>query len=189
MKFVQPQLYLLALGLAASLAHAQRIQNLTPTQQVERAMPRQAEMKRITGGRVRPVDALRPNEVRRITSRPSSTNVPRPEEMRRLMGQQVAPVEAPRPEVMARLSGRPAAPRDMPRPEEMRRLMGQPNETELTSHRHHKANDGQEVHSPARSTHDQMPAGASAKCRDGTYSFSQHRQGTCSQHSGVAIWL
>jgi Protein of unknown function (DUF3761) len=33
------------------------------------------------------------------------------------------------------------------------------------------------------------PPGATARCRDGTYSFSQHRQGTCSHHSGVAEWL
>lgn len=33
------------------------------------------------------------------------------------------------------------------------------------------------------------PAGASAKCRDGTYSFSQSRRGTCSHHGGVAVWL
>lgn len=42
------------------------------------------------------------------------------------------------------------------------------------------------AHSP------QMPsgsAGATAICRDGTYSFSQHRRGTCSHHGGVAQWL
>src|SRR5260370_344319 len=33
------------------------------------------------------------------------------------------------------------------------------------------------------------PAGATARCRDGTYSFSQHRSGTCSHHGGVATWL
>jgi hypothetical protein len=33
------------------------------------------------------------------------------------------------------------------------------------------------------------PIGASARCRDGTYSFSQHRRGTCSWHGGVAAWL
>ena len=51
-------------------------------------------------------------------------------------------------------------------------LRAEPNEAELLSHRHYRANDGHEIHSPARSTHDQVPAGASAKCRDGTYSFS-----------------
>ena len=33
------------------------------------------------------------------------------------------------------------------------------------------------------------PVGATARCRDGTYSFSQHRRGTCSWHGGVAEWL
>jgi hypothetical protein len=33
------------------------------------------------------------------------------------------------------------------------------------------------------------PAGATAKCRDGTYSFSQSRSGTCSHHGGVSEWL
>lgn len=33
------------------------------------------------------------------------------------------------------------------------------------------------------------PAGATARCRDGTYSFSEHRSGTCSRHGGVGQWL
>jgi hypothetical protein len=33
------------------------------------------------------------------------------------------------------------------------------------------------------------PKGATALCRDGTYSFSQSRRGTCSHHGGVAKWL
>ncbi|WP_442875763.1 DUF3761 domain-containing protein [Actinoallomurus sp. NBC_01490] len=32
------------------------------------------------------------------------------------------------------------------------------------------------------------PSGATAKCKDGTLSYSQHHQGTCSHHGGVAIW-
>ncbi|WP_183995160.1 DUF3761 domain-containing protein [Sphingomonas kyeonggiensis] len=35
----------------------------------------------------------------------------------------------------------------------------------------------------------QMPDGASAQCRDGTFSFSASRRGTCSHPGGVAIWL
>lgn len=34
-----------------------------------------------------------------------------------------------------------------------------------------------------------IPAGATAECRDGSYSFSQHRRGTCSHHGGVDGWL
>ena len=33
------------------------------------------------------------------------------------------------------------------------------------------------------------PEGATAQCRDGTYSFSRSRRGTCSHHGGVAKWL
>ncbi|MTE13784.1 DUF3761 domain-containing protein [Nocardia aurantiaca] len=33
------------------------------------------------------------------------------------------------------------------------------------------------------------PDGATAHCKDGTYSFSRHRNGTCSHHGGVAEWL
>jgi hypothetical protein len=35
---------------------------------------------------------------------------------------------------------------------------------------------------------DQPPAGATAQCRDGSYSFSEHHRGTCSHHGGVATW-
>jgi hypothetical protein len=33
------------------------------------------------------------------------------------------------------------------------------------------------------------PQGATVQCRDGTYSFSRSRRGTCSHHGGVAKWL
>jgi Protein of unknown function (DUF3761) len=33
------------------------------------------------------------------------------------------------------------------------------------------------------------PAGATAKCDDGTWSFSQHHSGSCSRHGGVAYFL
>lgn len=32
------------------------------------------------------------------------------------------------------------------------------------------------------------PNGACARCRDGSYSFSESRRGTCSHHGGVAVW-
>lgn len=34
-----------------------------------------------------------------------------------------------------------------------------------------------------------QPAGATARCGDGTYSFSESRSGTCSHHDGVTEWL
>lgn len=47
--------------------------------------------------------------------------------------------------------------------------------------------DGNTIHSPV--TAPSAPAGATAKCNDGTWSFSQHHSGTCSHHGGVAEWL
>jgi hypothetical protein len=58
----------------------------------------------------------------------------------------------------------------------------------LGNDNHYTNVDGQSVHSPAYSSGG-VPAGATAQCADGTYSFSQHRQGTCSHHGGVAKWL
>jgi len=46
---------------------------------------------------------------------------------------------------------------------------------------------GEAVQRPTRAN--QTPPGASAQCRDGSYSFSVHRRGTCSHHGGVARWL
>ncbi len=48
---------------------------------------------------------------------------------------------------------------------------------------------GNTVHSPAYTQDNSVPAGASAQCGDGTYSFSQSRSGTCSHHGGVSRWL
>ena len=47
--------------------------------------------------------------------------------------------------------------------------------------------DGYRVQAPTY--YDSTPAGATALCRDGTYSFSRSRRGTCSHHGGVATWL
>lgn len=44
--------------------------------------------------------------------------------------------------------------------------------------------DGNYVKSPSDD-----PAGATARCNDGTYSYSQNHSGTCSHHGGVAEWL
>lgn len=47
---------------------------------------------------------------------------------------------------------------------------------------------GNQVPSPCPSPSG-PPPGASAQCRDGSYSYSQNRRGTCSYHGGVARWL
>ena len=61
-------------------------------------------------------------------------------------------------------------------------------QAKLSNDNHYTNVDGQSIHSPAYSSGG-IPAGATAQCADGTYSFSQHRQGTCSHHGGVGKWL
>jgi hypothetical protein len=53
---------------------------------------------------------------------------------------------------------------------------------------YYRNSDGVCVHRPVKSP-GAVPQGATAQCRDGSYSFSQHRNGTCSRHGGVAKWL
>ena len=54
---------------------------------------------------------------------------------------------------------------------------------------HYRNVDGAIVHVPAHTDTGAAPAGASAQCRDGSFSFSAHHRGTCSHHGGVARWL
>lgn len=65
----------------------------------------------------------------------------------------------------------------------------EPDEAKLESHKHyHSRRDGCDVHGPAKSRDGTKPEGASAKCRDGSWSFSHTRSGTCSRHGGVERW-
>jgi len=52
---------------------------------------------------------------------------------------------------------------------------------------YYKNASGRCVRRPVHSA--KPPAGATAKCRDGTYSSSQHASGTCSHHGGVLRWI
>jgi hypothetical protein len=60
----------------------------------------------------------------------------------------------------------------------------QPDETELATHHCYTNGYGDPTHSPSYDAYG-PPVGATAQCADGTYSFSQHRSGTCSHHGGV----
>jgi hypothetical protein len=64
-----------------------------------------------------------------------------------------------------------------------------PDESNLSNHNTYTNRDGNTVHAPARSLSGKVPDGATARCRDGSYSFSRHHGGTCSRHGGVADWL
>jgi uncharacterized protein YgiM (DUF1202 family) len=52
---------------------------------------------------------------------------------------------------------------------------------------YYKNSQGEKVQSPTN--YKTAPAGATAECRDGTYSFSRNRRGTCSHHGGVKRWM
>lgn len=62
-------------------------------------------------------------------------------------------------------------------------------DTGLGNNNYYTNSAGNEVHSPAYSNNGSVPAGATAQCNDGTYSFSQSSRETCSHHGGVAQWL
>ena len=64
-----------------------------------------------------------------------------------------------------------------------------PSESQLVEHGSYINTDGVRVHSPAHTKDGAQPVEASAQCRDGSYSFSRHHQGTCSHHGGVSRWL
>lgn len=62
-----------------------------------------------------------------------------------------------------------------------------PSYSYFDSQDYYTAASGDRVHRPVRAS--SAPAGPSAKCRDGSYSFSEIRRGTCSHHGGVGTWL
>jgi hypothetical protein len=68
-------------------------------------------------------------------------------------------------------------------------LSSQPTPVTQRAGRGYINSRGEWVPSPTSTPNDSQPVGASARCRDGTYSFSRSRRGTCSHHGGVAAWL
>src|ERR1700736_6295369 len=80
-----------------------------------------------------------------------------------------------------------ASPTAAAMPEQRGPLTGQGFFVESCSDSEYQNSDGQCIPRPNQSQG--VPQGATAQCRDGTYSFSTHRQGTCSGHGGVSQWL
>src|SRR5438874_1812133 len=80
------------------------------------------------------------------------------------------------------------APSVQPEQNEPQQAKAQPVQSEqkndLSNDSHYTNSSGNIVHAPAYDLDSDVPAGASAKCEDGTYSFSEHRRGTCSRHGG-----
>ncbi len=83
------------------------------------------------------------------------------------------------PEKESVAQSRSASPTDKPHPP--------PSTGQSTTPRYYTNKDGERVQSPTYS--DTIPVGATALCRDGTYSFSRNHRGTCSHHGGVSKWL
>ena len=61
-------------------------------------------------------------------------------------------------------------------------------EANLVSHDHYTNVSGHWVHSPSKTRDGRAPSGWTARCTDGSYSFSEHHRGTCSHHGGVGTW-
>ncbi|QJD81240.1 DUF3761 domain-containing protein [Spirosoma rhododendri] len=59
--------------------------------------------------------------------------------------------------------------------------------TRTSAYHYYRNSAGSRVQSPT--FYSVPPAGATAECRDGSYSFSQSHRGTCSRHGGVKRWL
>ena len=64
---------------------------------------------------------------------------------------------------------------------------GQQSQPNCTNNGTYTNSKGQTVQRPENCS--SAPKGATAQCRDGSYSFSQSHSGTCSHHGGVAKWL
>jgi hypothetical protein len=99
-----------------------------------------------------------------------------------------APIPAPtiptttRPAPIARRAAPPSTYTTPPRPHTTARV---PSAASASGDTYTNV-DGNQVRRPVAGA---RPAGATAKCRDGSWSSSQHRSGTCSGHGGVAEWL
>lgn len=142
---------------------------------------------KLTGGFVTPEDIARssaPVAPSPPTSHPEAPTSPRralnrAERPREASGQasRAAPSETPSPLNPGRRSRRPEV------------VPGEAHEEQLQNHGRYVNKYGVSVHAPSRAVGGGAPDGATARCGDGTYSFSQHRRGTCSRHGGAVAWL
>ena len=86
--------------------------------------------------------------------------------------------------------GRPASPRaSAPAAASAASGSAESPSPRLMEQGHYRNVDGVVVHAPAHTDGGAAPAGATAQCRDASWSFSLHHRGTCSHHGGVARWL
>ena len=90
---------------------------------------------------------------------------------------------------LATLGGLACAQSAAPQPQQSSAQSVTNGSTELTESGSYVNKEGYLVHRPAHTVSGDVPPGASAQCRDGSYSFSMNHRGTCSHHGGVSRWL
>lgn len=104
-----------------------------------------------------------------------------------ILADQKTPTQVPSLTNPGRVVGTSTTVTSSPKVEQKPTTIAPQNNQGLSNDNYYKNVDGDQVHSPAYSN--SAPSGATARCGDGTYSFSRHRSGTCSHHGGVAQWL
>jgi Protein of unknown function (DUF3761) len=109
-----------------------------------------------------------------VTGRAAPAQAGPPRQAPRAQTARQAVPAAPRPAVAPKPAAKPAPP-----PE--------PSSAACSEATHYVNSSGNCVLRPVVAA--VAPSGASARCKDGTYSSSQHRSGTCSGHKGVQEWL
>ncbi|WP_410600647.1 DUF3761 domain-containing protein [Amycolatopsis sp. lyj-90] len=112
---------------------------------------------------------------------PTSTAVPTPTPTPTPAPQQFVPPTTAAVEVPKQVEPPPSKARPKTTP-----TAKAPNLAECGSD-YYRNTDGVCVHRPA--TGPGAADGATALCKDGSYSYSQNRRGTCSGHGGVRTWL
>ena len=61
--------------------------------------------------------------------------------------------------------------------------------TPVSNYTNYRNSLGNSIRPPVFTVPGAVPAGSTAKCRDGSYSSSESSRGTCSHHGGVSNWL
>ncbi|MFI7115497.1 DUF3761 domain-containing protein [Amycolatopsis sp. NPDC049868] len=124
----------------------------------------------VPGGRVTPPSSQTPTTSRWAPPTSTATPTPTPQEF---VPSTTAAVEVPK--------------QVEPKPTKARPKTTQaPNPAECGTD-YYRNTDGLCVHRPA--TGPGAAEGATALCKDGSYSYSRNRRGTCSGHGGVRTWL
>ncbi len=123
------------------------------------------------------------------TSSNAGSQVPAPPETSATNNEPEPPSSGPSPEESAPEENAPYPSPEENAPEESAPSPeGESSPGECPNGTYENSN-GNTICDPYTPENGEQPAGATAECEDGTYSFSEHRSGTCSDHGGVKRWL